>query len=100
MKIKYIITEERKVEKGKAVSLFQLDTQIEDIKPYEMPSMLLAERMETIQMGFIQQFMEQDKKYLNAPEKVIELFQQGISLHFQSPCPTNDTEESPSRETP
>lgn len=100
MKIKYIITEEIKVEDGKTVSFFQVDTQIKGITPFEMPSMLLAERIETIQIGLIQQFHEQSQKYQDALKKWKVLFQQGISLHFQTPCPANDTEGNQNRETP
>ncbi|MFJ1491194.1 hypothetical protein [Capnocytophaga canis] len=100
MKVKYIITEERKIEDGNLFSVFQVDLQLEDITPIEMPSMLLAERMEAIQVGLIQQFLQQNQKYQDALKKWKELAQQGISLHFQTPCSANDTKEIQNRDTP
>lgn len=94
MKIKYIITEERNIAPNNEVrSLFRIDTEIEDLNPIEMPSMLLAERVEALQITLLNQFLKQNQKYQDAPKKLSELAQQGKSLHFQTPHLTNDTEE-------
>lgn len=99
MKIKYTITEERTTSlNGELVSGFNVDVQIEDIKPVYMPSMLLAERMEAIQIGLIHQFFQQNKKHQDALKKEKELFQQGNSTHLQSSNPASDTKANESRE--
>lgn len=97
MKIKYTITEERKIINNELVSGFNVDVQIENMTPLEMPSTLLAERMDAVK-GLIHQFFQQNKKHQDALKKEKELFQQGNSTHLQSSNPASDTKANESRE--